>query len=317
MATTGIIILGNSGAGKSFLANVILGEEAFKHETRMNACTLTTEYRAARIGDKQYAVYNIPGLIEADQDRINLNIREIDAAFIGHPTAVIVFVLGVGNGGRIGNEDIVAFNAINKAYRFDEKSIIFVINQLDKDKVNDYKSSAKEKLNKLLNLTVRHLCVVPKIGASSSNEKKAIQSELLAAIKLVPAKMHKKEQDITLLLTELSGLKNQIVELQKKFEDEKAKDRLKLQQKEHQLQLERKEHQLELEREKTRRMMETMHIRDSSTSVYGPGFAPTPCEPRPSYAPPVFDISRFPTGSRPLKADGTPDLRFKINSIFK
>ncbi|CAF5115540.1 unnamed protein product, partial [Rotaria magnacalcarata] len=134
MATTGIIILGNSGAGKSFLANVILGEEAFKHETRMNACTLTTEYRAARIGDKQYAVYNIPGLIEADQDRINLNIREIDAAFIGHPTAVIVFVLGVGNGGRIGNEDIVAFNAINKAYRFDEKSIIFVINQLDKDK---------------------------------------------------------------------------------------------------------------------------------------------------------------------------------------
>ncbi|CAF4014283.1 unnamed protein product, partial [Rotaria sp. Silwood1] len=115
-----------------------LGEEAFKHETRMNACTLTTEYRAARIGDKQYAVYNIPGFIEADQERIDHNIREIDAAFIGHPTAVIVFVLGVGNGGRIINEDIVAFNAINKAYRFGEKSIIFVLNQLDKNKVNDY-----------------------------------------------------------------------------------------------------------------------------------------------------------------------------------
>lgn len=63
----GLIIVGNSGVGKSFLANVLLGEEAFQHEFSARSVTHRTEFREITIGSYRYAIFNIPGLIEADQ----------------------------------------------------------------------------------------------------------------------------------------------------------------------------------------------------------------------------------------------------------
>ena len=39
----GLIIVGNSGVGKSYLANIILGEDRFVHEIRPDAVTIATE----------------------------------------------------------------------------------------------------------------------------------------------------------------------------------------------------------------------------------------------------------------------------------
>jgi DNA replication protein DnaC len=63
----GLIILGNSGVGKSFLANILLGHEAFKHEFSPRSVTHRTEFEEITIDDYDYAIFNIPGLIEADQ----------------------------------------------------------------------------------------------------------------------------------------------------------------------------------------------------------------------------------------------------------
>ena len=63
----GLIILGNSGVGKSFLANILLGREAFKHEFSARSVTHRTEYQEVTIDENDYAIFNIPGLIEADQ----------------------------------------------------------------------------------------------------------------------------------------------------------------------------------------------------------------------------------------------------------
>jgi len=63
----GLIILGNSGVGKSFLANILLDKEIFKHDFSARSVTHRTEYQQITIGDHDYAVFNIPGLIEADQ----------------------------------------------------------------------------------------------------------------------------------------------------------------------------------------------------------------------------------------------------------
>jgi ABC-type glutathione transport system ATPase component len=63
----GLIILGNSGVGKSFLCNVLLGYEAFKHEFSARSVTHKTEFKEVTLNDDVYAIFNIPGLIEADQ----------------------------------------------------------------------------------------------------------------------------------------------------------------------------------------------------------------------------------------------------------
>jgi DNA replication protein DnaC len=63
----GLIILGNSGVGKSFLANILLGREAFKHEFSARSVTHRTEFQEITFDDRDYAIFNIPGLIEADQ----------------------------------------------------------------------------------------------------------------------------------------------------------------------------------------------------------------------------------------------------------
>ncbi len=63
----GLIILGNSGVGKSFLANILLEKEVFKHEFSARSVTHRTEFQEIEIGNHRYAIFNIPGLIEADQ----------------------------------------------------------------------------------------------------------------------------------------------------------------------------------------------------------------------------------------------------------
>ncbi len=63
----GLIIIGNSGVGKSFLANILLGREAFKHAFAARSVTHITEFQEITIDDYDYAIFNIPGLIEADQ----------------------------------------------------------------------------------------------------------------------------------------------------------------------------------------------------------------------------------------------------------
>ncbi|CAF1139719.1 unnamed protein product [Adineta ricciae] len=68
----GLIILGNSGAGKSFLANILLGREQFAHKFTSRSVTHETEFAAITIGHYQLAIFNIPGLIEASQERIHL-----------------------------------------------------------------------------------------------------------------------------------------------------------------------------------------------------------------------------------------------------
>ena len=73
------------------------------------------------------AVFNIPGLIEADQAAIDRNKNEIYKAFQQRPNSVVAFVFTGGSGGRILDEDVIAFKAINDAYHFDSDSLLLII----------------------------------------------------------------------------------------------------------------------------------------------------------------------------------------------
>ena len=221
MTTVGVIILGNSGVGKSLLANVLLGREAFQHETQARAVTTKTEYAQCEINGTKYAVYNIPGLIELNQDRIERNKGEIDRAFKQHPYAVILYVFGTGRGGRVDVNDVIAFNAINKAYPFSEKSVVFIVNQIPTDRKSNYESETKEALEKETEIPVKYCCFFTTIDKSSTTEKQRIQTKLVDTITSALPKTHTKKQEINLLLTELPKLRKQIDDLQKQIEEDR------------------------------------------------------------------------------------------------
>ena len=136
----GIIILGNSGVGKSFLANILVGHEAFAHRFSAQSVTHETASVRAIINDLPFKVFNVPGLIEAEQERIDLNKIEIDKAFRERPDSVVIFVFGHQNG-RIRDEDVVAFSAITAAYPFRPESLMIVVNGLLLDRPHTYEGT--------------------------------------------------------------------------------------------------------------------------------------------------------------------------------
>ena len=64
----GIIILGNTGVGKSFIGNILLGKDEFAYELSAAAVTTKTESKDIQFEGETYSIFNIPGLIEDKQE---------------------------------------------------------------------------------------------------------------------------------------------------------------------------------------------------------------------------------------------------------
>ncbi|CAF1188117.1 unnamed protein product [Adineta steineri] len=221
----GLIILGNSGVGKSFLANILLGRERFVHKFSSASVTHSTEYEEMLVGDFSLTVFNIPGLIEADQSRIDLNKREIDKAFAMRPNSIIIFVFGQ-TGGRICDEDVVAFNAINAAYPFKSESLMLVINGLPKKRSSDYEGTTCLLLQKLLKLSSFNsniLCFLNQIDPQNSTEQQHIKEQLLQVLVECVPSLHQKKREVETLLDELNQRTREMEELQNKIAIEKEK----------------------------------------------------------------------------------------------
>jgi hypothetical protein len=76
-----------------------------------SAKSVTAETRHARrvlINGRTVKVFDIPGLLEADQANIDRNVAEIDKAHEECDESYRVFVFRVGNGGRLDNDDLIA-----------------------------------------------------------------------------------------------------------------------------------------------------------------------------------------------------------------
>jgi hypothetical protein len=87
----GLIVVGNSGAGKSIYCNILAGEEIFRHELSPESVTAEAEYKEIPIPDPDRAgvtlrarILNIPGLMEVDDESGTLlerNKRELNRSF--------------------------------------------------------------------------------------------------------------------------------------------------------------------------------------------------------------------------------------------
>eukprot|EP01119_Soliformovum_irregulare_P002672 TRINITY_DN12928_c0_g1_i1.p2 TRINITY_DN12928_c0_g1~~TRINITY_DN12928_c0_g1_i1.p2 ORF type:complete len:310 (+),score=83.31 TRINITY_DN12928_c0_g1_i1:843-1772(+) len=236
----GLIIVGNSGVGKSWLANVLLKKEQFTHEYKPSAVTLETEVTTATLkAGTIIKIFNIPGLIENDQERIEKNKVEIDKAFQQSPTSIVVYVFG-NQGGRIRNEDVVAFNALRKAYDIVSKSLCLVVNMVRPGGSATYEAETIHTLQKLL-----HLPTAPEIGfideVLPGGSKEQAYMTLQKIIQKCTPSPHKKVEEIDLdsdrikalvakveeekqaLQKELEGMQSRLVELQNLVEQERNK----------------------------------------------------------------------------------------------
>lgn len=213
----GLIILGNSGVGKSFICNLLLGEEVFKHQYKPTACTLETELIEVEIKDRKLTIFNIPGLIENQQDRIELNKKEIQKAFQTCPNSIICFVCGGGIGGRVLDSDVIAFNALHESYQFSVASLMFIVNQIKKNRDTDYDATAATVLQELCKVKVPATQIVflhtlndesPKFEEDKMQHKQLIINVLAT---LLP-KVHVKTQEISLTADKIQQLKQEHLE---------------------------------------------------------------------------------------------------------
>ncbi|CAF1374053.1 unnamed protein product [Adineta ricciae] len=216
-----IIIVGNSGVGKSVLGNIILGRQYFKHDFSARSVTDQTESTTCQLGDKYYRIYNIPGLIEGDEERIALNRREVSRAFeeqTGH-SFVIIYVFGHQNG-RIRNEDVVTFRAIHNAYRFSPDSLITVVNGLSPDRPSTYDKETQTTLIGLLGMQPGRICFINHLKLDGTQEAD-VRTYLIDTILNVRPEVHTKTNDINLMIDDVRGLEAELNKLQIEVESER------------------------------------------------------------------------------------------------
>jgi hypothetical protein len=211
---TVIIILGNSGVGKSFLANRLLNDDqAFKSRFSAQSVTHKTEWKNYKTsnGSTEYVVGNIPGLIENNQKLIDENRYEIMKALEQYPWTIVLFVFGHKNG-RIPDEDLVAFTRINDAYEFPSQSLLIIVNGIPSDRPKGYEERTKQLLHEIIHVDENHIYFIEKV--ITDENKMMIHRQLHEAIAKCKPVQHTKKHDIVLLVDEISRLKRESQQLQ-------------------------------------------------------------------------------------------------------
>ncbi|CAF1547302.1 unnamed protein product, partial [Didymodactylos carnosus] len=243
----GIIILGNSGAGKSYICNILIGYERFKAEFQPEAVTTETEHHQITVGSNAFRIYNIPGLVEVNQEQIERNKREIMKAFDQSPTSVVLFVW-TQIGGRAQNDDIIAFNALNEAYKFPSGSLMFVINNIPLKRPFDYEAKFLATLTNVLNpmpVAMDGTFFLDHVDLEDKEKINEAHSRLISFISHHHASLQRKHADIILQSDQLKKMRELLKEQQREAEKDREAFR-------NQIQKMTKEYQIAKEQEEKR-----------------------------------------------------------------
>jgi hypothetical protein len=151
-----------------------------------------------------------------------VNKREIDHAFSTRPTSLIIYVFGQQNG-RIRDEDVVAFDAINDAYPLNIESLLIIVNGLPADRPPTYEGEVMLMLQDITKAVInpQRVCFLNQVNRKDDKEKENLRNQVISFILQLTPSEHRKVNDIHLRVDEVSLLKEQIENMTKAFEENK------------------------------------------------------------------------------------------------
>lgn len=213
MNETGVIFLGNSGVGKSFLANLLLNRQHFLHEFAARSVTYRTNSVHYRLHDRDLRIYDIPRLIEANPDRVHSNRKEIERAFDEQKSnaIIVIYVFGHENG-RVRQEDVTVFKVFHQAYPFSWGSLIIVVNGLSRHRPSSYDKDTKEVLTELTGMKVNATCFIDRLVQNDTKYTENRQ-RFIDAILNTKARRHSKTSDINSTNDNLDELRDELERL--------------------------------------------------------------------------------------------------------
>eukprot|EP00759_Apiculatamorpha_spiralis_P039510 PhF_6_TR38398/c0_g1_i1/m.57185 len=134
--TTFLLLVGNSGVGKSFIGSALVGDGVFTSSHQVGSVTACVQ--SAEMYDPQgnfWRIFDMPGLMEADSHNLERNAKEITKAFnaaSGRPV-VVAFVLTL-EGGRMRAEHIESINHIkNSVQGLTLDNTVIIVNKVRDD----------------------------------------------------------------------------------------------------------------------------------------------------------------------------------------
>lgn len=135
-----IILVGNSGAGKSFLCNWVVRAArpavpptVFEHRLSPTAVTTRCERMLVWSPGACFLVYNLPGLLECDVHKVSRNTKLLirAASELTEARTSLQFVLpGGGDGAALGSSDVKAFREANKVFQCGAETLVCIHNKL-------------------------------------------------------------------------------------------------------------------------------------------------------------------------------------------
>ena len=221
-APIGLLTIGNTGVGKSFLQDAIAGSAVFQVARRVRAVTVKTTSHTVVVEGKAYKLFDIPGLIEmGNEQKIDSNKAAIDTAFSQCAEQIVLVVMGHFNL-RPQAQDLATFLAVRRAYDLHQRSVIFVVNQIRADDEEEDKNDFIEKLRETLkeenacpdDMRVVFCVDIGRNADFSGPAAQAIRRQLLDAVDASVAHAHTKKQDIVLHHAELEKLRKKLEELE-------------------------------------------------------------------------------------------------------
>ncbi|CAF2144238.1 unnamed protein product [Rotaria magnacalcarata] len=175
----------------------------FEADFRPEAVTTISEYHRMETKESDYLIYNIPGLVEINQEQIDRNKKEIMKAFKECPTSIVIFVWAQ-IGGRAQNDDVIAFNALNDAYKFPVESLMFIVNNIPPNRPQQYN-------------------FIDAVDPTNSAQMQNTRAKLMKYIAVHPAHKQNKQHDIVLQLDELKQMRNILKQQQQQAEQDRAR----------------------------------------------------------------------------------------------
>jgi predicted GTPase len=230
---TKVLVLGNSGTGKSWICNTLLLGEFFCHLYSGTSVTDCNTFGVVQLSDGGVIVVcNIPGLIESDPANIPRNVFHIQAAFNFLPTAktVAMFVMS-GVNGRLLAADYEALRAVRRYVELPAKATAVVVNGVDRDEAPaDYDATTAKQVRAILEeptMTVDFIEKIPKAQRINyqGDGAKRLNARLVVILKSLSAVVLRPEPDAKLVL-DADVLKADLEQVKRRIEDQERQHAL-------------------------------------------------------------------------------------------